>query len=166
MHYRPYTPSDRDACIALFRSNVPRFFRDHELQAFTDFIDSLECRYFVVLDGDDGGEIVGCGGFGLQAGSDCADLCWGMVRRDCQGKRIGAYLLLVRLHAILTSTNAQSVRLGTSQYTEGFFRRYGFEIQSAQRDGIALGLDDVEMKLTLTAENRASIEREHREMVF
>jgi N-acetylglutamate synthase-like GNAT family acetyltransferase len=162
LQYRPYRASDRGACIAIFRTNVPRFFRDHELEDFADFIDSSGCEYFVVLAG---GEIAGCGGFGLRDGGDAADLCWGMVHREQQGKRIGAYLLLARLRAVATTTEAKYVRLRTSQHTEGFFRRYGFEIQSSKPDGIALGLDDVEMKLDLTDANRASIERYWREMV-
>lgn len=160
-HHRPYKPSDRDACIELFHTNVPHFFRDHELQEFTEFLDGDGCEYVVVLAD---GEIVGCGGFGVRDGSNAADLCWGMVHRDHQGKGVGAYLLLARLHAIATTTEAGSVRLGTSQHTAGFFRRYGFETQSKKPDGIAPGLDEVGMKLYLTAENRTWIQRQWREV--
>lgn len=58
-----------------------------------------------------------------------------------------------------TTTEVKAVRLGTSQQTEGFYRRYGFESQSNKPGGIAPGLDEVEMILELTDENRTSIER-------
>ena len=150
LRHRPYTASDRDACVEVFRSNVPKFFRDHELEEFTDFIDAFECPYFVVLSDD---EIIGCGGFGIEADSETASLCWGMVQQEHHGKRIGAYLLFFRLHEIATSTDAKFVRLRTSQHTEGFFRRYGFSIESTEPDGFAPGLDDVEMRIELTDAN-------------
>jgi predicted GNAT family N-acyltransferase len=162
LQHRLYRASDRDDCISIFRSNVPQFFRDHELTDFTEFLDASDRSYFVVYAGK---QIVGCGGFGLRSGSDTADLCWGMVHRGQQGKRIGAYLLLARLNDIITTTDAKQVRLGTSQHTDGFFQRYGFQIQSTKADGIAAGLDDVEMRIDLTDTNRESIARNWREFV-
>ena len=156
---RPYQAADRDACVELFRSNVPRFFRDHELGDFTSFIDAFECPYFVVVSDE---EIIGCGGYGVETGSETASLCWGMIRRENHGMRIGAYLLFFRLRQIATSTNAKFVRLRTSQHTEGFFRRYGFSIESVETDGFAPGLDDVEMRIELTDINRAAIDRHAR----
>lgn len=155
LHIRAYGPSDRDACIGIFRSNVPQFFLDHELDRYLEFIDSSGCQYYVVMSGS---RIVGCGGFGIRSGSDTADLCWGMVEREQHGKRIGEYLLLARLHAVVTSTSARYVRLATSQHTDGFFQRYGFRVQERKPDGIAAGLDEVEMRMELTDENRARIE--------
>lgn len=162
LHYRPYRVQDRGRCVAIFQTNEPYYFRDHELKEFTDFLDSCSSDYFVILYE---GELIGCGGFGIASGSDVADLCWGMVDREQHGKRIGAYLLLTRLHAIATSTEAKFVRLATCQHTEGFFHRYGFETQSILPDGFALGLDQVEMRIELTSANRASIQRDLLELV-
>ena len=159
LQHRPYRSSDRDACIEIFCSNVPRFFRDRELEDFTSFIDAFECPYFVVFSGE---EIIGCGGFGMEADCETASLCWGMVRREHHGKRIGAYLLFFRLHEVATTTDARFVRLRTSQHTEGVLRRYGFSTESTEPDGFAPGLDDVEMKIELTDANRAEIDQHAR----
>ena len=153
LQYRPYTSTDRDACILLFHTNVPRFFRDHELHDFAEFLDSAECQYYVITSG---GKTVGCGGFGIQDGNDTADLCWGIVHNDYHGQRIGEYLLLFRLCEIARNSGVRYVRLGTCQHTEGFFQRYGFETQLTIPDGITDGLDDVEMRLELTGANRMS----------
>ena len=93
LYLQVYGPTDRDACIEVFRSNVPRFFRDHELADYLDFVDSSGGPYFVVLCDE---KIVGCGGFGIRPDTDCADLCWGMVDRAEHGKRIGTFLLVSR----------------------------------------------------------------------
>jgi GNAT superfamily N-acetyltransferase len=161
LQLRAYRPTDRDACIEIFRSNVPRFFRDRELDGYLEFVDSSGCPYFVVLSK---ARVIGCGGFGIRSGSDTADLCWGMVHREQHGSGIGRFLLLARLHAIVTTTRARYVRLATSQLTEGFFHRNGFQIQTRTPGGIAAGLDEVEMRMELTDGNRFLVEREWRKM--
>jgi len=162
LHFRDYTPGDSAACVSIFRSNVPTYFRDHELSGFLDFLDSPPCPYSVILTD---GQVIACGGFGLHPGSDTADLCWGMVHADHHRRRVGTFLLFARLHAIVTTTVARSVRLGTSQLTDPFFERYGFTAQSRKTDGIAPGLDAVEMRLELTEERRAAVERQWRQLI-
>lgn len=154
LEYRAYASADLDDCLEVFRSNIPRFFRDHEESQFVEFLTGGDGVYGVVLLDR---HLVGCGGFGLQRGSPTADLCWGMIHSAHHRKHLGEYLLLARLHAIAATTDATAVRLGTSQHTAGFFRRYGFEIQATIPDGIASGLDDVEMRLELTADAKHRI---------
>ena len=88
-----------------------------------------------------------------------ADLCWGMVEGTLHRQRLGEFLLLGRLHRISTTTNAQYVCLGTCQLTEGFFEHYGFEVLSREKEGIADGLDDVQMRLHLTEDSHEMINR-------
>ena len=153
-NFRPYLPQDRSDCISVFRSNIPKFFREHELADYETFIDSSGCPYFVI---ERLNKTVGCGGYGMGDGSDTAILCWGMVASDDHGKRLGEYLLLARLNEIVKHEDVHGVRLATSQYTNGFFERYGFTIQERQRDGFADGLDNVEMRLDLTEDARHTI---------
>lgn len=131
--------------MAVFDSNVPRYFHPGEAPAFAAFLDDQAVRYLVVCDGND---VVGCGGFSLSDDGRQASLCWGMVRQDRHGQHIGERLLQARLAAIAT-TAAGSVRLSTSQQTAGFYRRYGFEVLDVKPDGLAPGLDAVEMGLDL-----------------
>lgn len=145
LSHRTYRSDDRAACLAVFASNVPQYFHAGEAQDFEVFLKLEAAHYLVVLDGDD---IVGCGGFSLSEDGRQASLCWGMIRRDQHGQRLGERLLQARLEAIAT-TAAASVRLSTSQHTAGFYRRYGFEVLAVQPDGLAPGLDAVEMRLSL-----------------
>jgi hypothetical protein len=161
LSHRKYDSTDLDACVAVFRSNVPRFFREHELPDFTEFLDASNCPYLVVQAGE---QIVGCGGYGLRNGSDTADLCWGMIHNAYHGRHLGAYLLLARLYRIVTTTDACAIRLETSQQTDRFFGKFGFTTQSVAADGIDRGLDRVEMRLALTESTRSAIERDWREL--
>lgn len=155
--HRAYRTDDREDCLAVFASNVPRFFHARETQDFEAFLDGESDHYLVVLEGED---MVGCGGFALSEDRREASLCWGMIRGDRHGRGIGAQLLRARLQAI-AGTAAQSVRLSTSQHTEGFYRRFGFVVQSVQADGLAPGLDAVEMRLDLTEETSRSLRDAH-----
>jgi GNAT superfamily N-acetyltransferase len=144
----------REACIAIFKSNVPRYFRSHEFDEFLNFLDAVQCHYFVVTLDE---QVRACGGFGVREGSSVADLCWGMAHADYHGQGIGTFLLFARLFKIATETNATAVRLGTCQLTDGFFQRFGFAIQSLTTDGLAEGLDDVQMQMILTEDVRETI---------
>lgn len=145
--HRAYRPADRAACLAVFATNRPRYFHEGETQDFAAFLDQDATHYLVVLEGED---IVGCGGFALSEDGQQASLCWGMIRSERHGRGIGAQLLRARLEAI-AGTTAERVRLSTSQHTEGFCRRFGFVVQSVQADGLAPGLDAVEMGLDLAS---------------
>ena len=46
---RPYEPGDRDACLALFESNVPVFFDVSEREGFADFLDEMHWPYQVIV---------------------------------------------------------------------------------------------------------------------
>lgn len=156
LKFREYRPTDRDACIAVFQSNVPRYFRDHELNGFLEFVDWSGCPYFVLVTDE---IIIGCGGFGVRPRSDTADLCWGMVDSSHHRKHLGEFLLFARLNRIIREAGVNAVRLGTSQLVDPFFQRFGFAVQGRTTDGIAAGLDEVEMRLELTAEVRNSIQQ-------
>ena len=152
--FRDYMSEDREMCLDIFRSNMPRYFRDHEEPGFLEFLDSSGCPYYVVTIGNVG---VACGGYGVNKDGEGADLCWGIVHASHHKQRIGEYLLLGRLYKISQELDAKYVRLGTCQLTEAFFEKYGFAVESRINDGIAVGLDDVEMRMQLTEENRAAI---------
>lgn len=156
--FRPYSRQHRAACERVFRSNMPRWLREHELPEFMAFLDTGECPYFVV---EHAGQIVGCGGYGRRPGIDVADLCWGMVDRQWHGQGIGRQLLLHRLVAVAADSSFVAVRLGTSQLTEKFYSRCGFVTVERKKDGIAAGLDVVEMRLELTPAERSRILEGH-----
>lgn len=156
LELREYCSTEREACMAIFQSNVPRFFRDHELVDYLQFLDSRMGRYFIVVSS---GDPVACGGFGIRSESDSACLCWGMVK-ECRHRRsIGTFLLLTRLRRIIDESNVGEVRLETSQLTYGFFQRFGFSVDSRRADGFALGLDRIRMSMRLTRDNRQAILR-------
>jgi len=148
-HVRPYRAEDRSACEILFDSNTPHYFAYEERKDFVSFLEELKIPYFVVE--DDEGAIVACGGYGAaKEDPTVAVLCWGMVLRDVHHRGIGRRLLAERLQRIAAEPQFVSVKIDTSQYSRGFFERFGFMAGRIVPNGFAPGLDLVEMKLNLS----------------
>ena len=144
---RAYAPADRDACLALFDGNVPRFFDAGERSDFERFLGgtALASPYQLLLRE---GRIVACGGFLIETGEE-AHLCWGMVDRALQGQGLGARLTEARLAAARATPGVRRVRLDTSQHTQSFYARFGFQVVSVTPDGYGPGLDRWDMVLDL-----------------
>ena len=143
---RPYQASDRDACLALFDGNTPRFFDPSERADFAAWLDTSTHPYLVILRD---GRIVACGGHALEAGGSVASLCWGMVAQDVHGQGLGRALTQARLDAIRTMPQVARVTMNTSQHTQGFYARFGFVGVKVTPHGIGPGLDQWDMMLQL-----------------
>lgn len=144
MKVRAYLDTDKDACLAVFRSNTPTYFAAHEEAEYAAFLDDLPGPYFVGVDGD---AIIACGGYAMNA-PGVAALCWGMVDRAHHKRGLGEILLRARLDAMSASHTVHAVEIQTSQHTQGFFERFGFVVQVVTSDGFAPGIDLVAMRLT------------------
>ena len=123
--FRDYRPADQDGCIAVFRSNIPEFFSESELQEFLDFLKRLPGRYGVVTDED--GRIVACGGIARsRTDPEGADLTWGMVERSLHHRGIGRVLTEGRLEWVRQMPDIRVAHLNTSHLTEDFYKKLGF----------------------------------------
>lgn len=145
---RPYDASHRPACLRVFDSNVPRYFRAEERSAFATFLDELPGPYLVLVEADHA--LVGCGGYALRPEDGVVDLCWGMIRQDRHGSGLGRALAEARLDAIVKEARAKAVALNTSQHTVPFYERLGFRTIKVVKDGYAPGLDRCDMWIDLS----------------
>jgi ribosomal protein S18 acetylase RimI-like enzyme len=144
---RDYTLSDRERCLALFDGNVPLFFAVSERPDFAQFLDkdALDGSYQVL---ERRGRVVACGGFTVGKDGKTASLCWGMVDRGLQGSGLGSALTQARL-AALAKRGVTQVKLDTSQHTQAFYARFGFQVVAITEDGYGAGLDRWDMLLSL-----------------
>lgn len=145
---RSYQAGDRDACLALFDGNTPRFFDPSERADFAAWLDTSTHPYLVILRD---GRIVACGGHAIEADGTSASLCWGMVAQDAHGQGLGRALTQARLDAIRAVPGVARVRMNTSQHTQGFYAGYGFEAVKVTPHGFGPGIDQWDMVLPLGA---------------
>ncbi|AZC26674.1 GNAT family N-acetyltransferase [Pseudomonas sessilinigenes] len=143
---RPYQASDLAACLELFDSNTPAFFDPLERDDFKHFLEhSPGC--FLVIERDR--QIVACGGYAMRPEDATASLCWGMVDQTLHGQGLGQQLTQARLLAIRELGQARTVRISTSQHSQGFYANLGFVPGKITTYGHGPGLDCWDMHLTL-----------------
>lgn len=145
---RTYGPEDIDGCLTLFDSNTPRFFDASERDSFVGFLQNQALRWpyqVITLDG----RIVGCGGHAVESDGVSVALCWGMVDNSLHGQGLGRILTEARIAAARATPGISRVILNTSQHTQGFYARFGFEAATVTPDGFAPGIDRWDMVLTL-----------------
>jgi N-acetylglutamate synthase-like GNAT family acetyltransferase len=148
LRIRPYTEPDREACLAVIRSNTPEHFVATDEDLLARFLDDLPGPYFVVEDRE--GTVVACGGIAEEEDASVATLCWGIVAGDRHRSGIGTTLLQHRLAAFLPAhPHVQCLRVNTTQRVQGFFERHGFRVIAVHPGGYGPGLDHVRMERRL-----------------
>lgn len=153
MRIRRYQETDRKAVLAAFRSNVPAHFPASEEAWLRSCLDDPDGPLFVVVEG---AEVVGFGGYELSDFYNLATLVFGLVRADRHGAGIGKLLLTYRLaHMAKQKMRPRYVTVDTHPHTAGFFERCGFVEIARWPGGYRSGLDRVDLRFELTAENIA-----------
>lgn len=141
MELRAYQSTDVDACLAVFDSNFPEFFDSSEREEFAVFLRAPKCDYLVA---EHDGVIVGCGGVAMEH-AELASVTWLMVRRDLHKNGVGRLLMFSGIRRLAGLGDPTMLRLHTTPQIAGFFRKLGFHEVERVADGIAPGLDRVEM---------------------
>ncbi|MFB9904024.1 GNAT family N-acetyltransferase [Allokutzneria oryzae] len=146
MFISPYRAVDLPEVLAVFDSNVPRYFDTAERAEFAEFLDGFAEHYLV---GRENGQVIACGGHAPhRSRPDTWTLCWGMVHSEHHRRGLGARLLTARLDDI-ASHGPATVVLATSQHSAGFFERHGFITEKITPDGFAEGIDQYDMRLRI-----------------
>ena len=145
--FRDYSPLDLDACLDVFDSNVPRFFKPNERDAFRSFLRELPGPYLVLV--TSGGRVAACGGYAINPDDGSADLCWGMVCKGLHGNGLGRCLTRRRIELSVRDPRVREICLHTSQHTAGFYERLGFSTIGVLEDGYAPGLHRCDMRMSV-----------------
>lgn len=145
MNIRLYQPPDLQAVVAIFRSNIPKYFGPSEEPGLHDFLREYSDEYYVV---EVDGEVVGSGGIALNGDLDpqTVSLCWGMVREDHLGTGLGKALTEFRIGFSNEKYPGVAMTIGTSQHTEGFYQKFGFVTVEHTPDGFGPGIDNCRMR--------------------
>ena len=145
MTIRPYIPEDLEAVVAIFRSNIPKYFTPEEEPGLYEFLGSYAEDYYVI---DVDGEIVGSGGIARNIlENPTVSLCWGMVRKDHLGTGLGKKLTEFRINYARERYGELPLMIGTSQHTQGFYEKFGFRLTEYEKDGYGPGIDMCKMRL-------------------
>lgn len=146
MNLRPYEQRDVDAVVAIFRSNIPKYFGPEEEQGLHEFLATERADNYYVIEND--GEVVGAGGIAFNdIDSPTVSLCWGMVREDFLGTGLGKELTRFRIELARDKYPGLPITIGTSQHTRGFYEKFGFQLVEHTPNGFGPGIDNCRMRL-------------------
>lgn len=141
----PFQDKYKTECLAIFKSNVPKYFAEYEYDDFSKWIDTEQAKDYLLL--EDNNELVGCGGTFIDDEKKECGFAWGMIHQDHHGKGYGTFLSEYRIN-VLKQNSRYPIRLCTSQHTKAFYERLGFETYSFKKNGFSEGLDRYDMRLT------------------
>lgn len=143
---RPYDPGDLESVVAVFRSNIPKYFGPGEEQGLRDFLFNERRGHYYVIEVE--GEVVGCGGTALNdTEPPTVSLCWGMVREDHLGTGLGKKLTEFRIDLAGEKFGRVPITVSTSQHTKGFYEKFGFRTTEHTPNGFGPGIDICKMRL-------------------
>jgi GNAT superfamily N-acetyltransferase len=144
--FLPYGNRHKPACLALFDANCPAYFAANERTDYADFLDGLDCNYWVRLQS---GSAVAAFGLLEGAGSGRLGLTWIMVHPDFHGGGLGrAIMTAVEAHA--RALGAAAVDIAASHLSAPFFARFGAREIGRTADGWGPAMHRVDMELRLS----------------
>src|SRR4051794_6272431 len=94
--FRPFTPADAPACLAICQAGVPKYFSPADVADFRSFLAAPVGRFVV---GELAGAVRACGGYHVRD-DGTAGLGWGMVHPDDHRRGLGGELLRYRIARI------------------------------------------------------------------
>jgi N-acetylglutamate synthase-like GNAT family acetyltransferase len=156
MHFRDYTPADRDACLALFDDNCPAFFAPNERADYDAFLAGVEASLgaathdgegYVIVEQD--GRVVGAHGVQHDATTDTCRLTWILHANAVQGRGYGR-LVMARVLRVARAHGATSVQIAASDRSAPFFARFGAKAEEVTPDGWGPGMHRIDMRLTVS----------------
>lgn len=152
--FHPYTSDYRKNCLDVFRSNVPKFFHEAEINEYTNYLDNYVSNNYWCCFNED--SFLGAGGIWVRP-DGIGRLVWGMIRFDKHRKGFGRQLIQFRLKKLASISLVEIIQLDTSQHNTEFYKRFGFRELSVKQDFYGPGLHSYEMELNLTPEKRQEL---------
>ena len=142
--FRPYSGTDREACLAIFDANCPAFFAPNERVDYVSFLAAVPDRYEVC---EVAGRVVAA--FGLADDeSKVLRLNWIMLDPESQGVGIGANIMK-RVISVGRASQSFLIRIAASHKSAPFFAKFGAVGTAHIEDGWGPGMDRVDMELHL-----------------
>jgi GNAT superfamily N-acetyltransferase len=159
MIIRKYKAEDKEQCLAIFKSNCPKFFDESEYEMFINWLDhqvnenaiyqspaytNSEYDAYYVIEIPEVG-IIGCGGFYIIKESNEARLSWGMIDAKHHKQGYGTALYNFRKDIINKDWPNHQITLGTSQHTYSFYEKMGLKVIATEKSGYGADLDKYDM---------------------
>lgn len=140
VRFTAYASGNKDACMALFDDNCPKYFAPNERGDYHNFLEQLPNGYEICLASD---EVIGA--FGLIDNS----LNWILLSPRATGLGLGS-LIMSRVIQLANRNNLTTIEIAASHLSKGFFAKHGAEAIAEKLNGWGPGMHRVDMRLNIT----------------
>lgn len=140
---REYDVADHNEIVLLFELNTPKFFSPDEKEDLLRYLSKERELYYVLLFDQ---KIVGCGGINFEKNKTQGIISWDIFHPNYQGKNLGTKLMSHRLNKLSSIEGIRNIIVRTSQLTNKFYEKQGFELFEIKKDYWAEGFDMYSME--------------------
>lgn len=139
MPIRPYKTTDNDALTRVFLLNTPKYFAQHELDEFLDYLKTSHANtYFVV---EQNNQIIGGVGYEIRKSDASGRINWIFLHPEFQNSGIGKEVTDQIIQLLKTDKTINKLIVRTSQFAHAFFEKLSYKTILIEKDHWAPGLD-------------------------
>ena len=142
--FRPYSPADKEICLAIFDVNCPPFFAPNERIDYEQFLDSNPSGYELCLHA---GSVVGAYGL-IGDGTIRRNLNWVLLSPKTQQLGVGS-AIMNRVLNLARNAKLSIVDIAASHLSAPFFAKFGATVVNESKNGWGPGLHRIDMELKL-----------------
>ena len=135
---RNYHGNDKPELLKLIDLNTPAYFAFSEKADFKEYLENERELYFVMTFED---KIIGCGGINFEEEKTTGIISWDIIHPNYQEKGFGRELLHYRVSVLKSIATIQKIVVRTSQHTNLFYQKQGFELKEIVPNYWAEGFD-------------------------
>lgn len=135
---REFQKSDIPQLLELITSNTPKYFTVEEKDEYEEYLRTMIEDYFVV---EENNKIIAAGGVNYFKEKGFARLAWAMVDNQWHGRGIGSQLTKYRVGVAKNHPGTKVVDVRTTQLTNQFYEKMGFQTIEKQQDYWSPGFD-------------------------
>ena len=142
--FRPFSSTDKEACLAIFDANCPSFFVPDERVDYENFLAASPSGYEVC---EVAGRVVAAFGLIGDSGHEVR-LNWIMLDPRSKGIGLGS-TIMDRVIAQGRAAQCSLIGIAASHKSAPFFARFGAIATARTEDGWGPGMDRVDLEIVL-----------------
>lgn len=139
MLIHPFKTTDIDPLTGVFLQNIPKYFAQHELDEFLNYLQSSHANtYFVIKKND---TIIGGAGYEIRKSDASGRINWIFLHPEFQNSGIGKEVVKQIILLLKSDRSINKLIIRTSQFAYVFFEKLGYKTILIEKDHWAPGLD-------------------------
>ncbi|WP_271765443.1 GNAT family N-acetyltransferase [Aquimarina algiphila] len=135
---RPYTLSDNEELISIFKLNTPQYFDPKEVDDFKKYLHQYGHTYLTI---EYKNKIVGGVGYYIKESDHSGRITWIFFHPDYSGLGLGRKAVEYAITQLKSDSTLKKLVVTTSQLAYRFFEKFDYRLIQIENDYWGKGLD-------------------------